>query len=78
MNQEDGSGNVRLNERLGVFRTRYRIVTDAYAGFEIQFRYWWMPFWMQLDIINTYSTLEAAEDHIKRRTHKKVVVKVCV
>lgn len=27
---------------------RYRIVTDTYSGFEVQIKYWWWPFWVQI------------------------------
>jgi len=40
---------------------RVRIVTDDYAGFEVQHRYRWWPFWIQTRGTNTHSTLEAAE-----------------
>lgn len=38
---------------------RYRIVSDAYAGFEVQEWAWWWPFWTQIGI-NTHSTIEDA------------------
>lgn len=38
---------------------RYRIVTDAYFGFEVQERPRWWPFWSQVGI-NTHGTIEAA------------------
>lgn len=55
------------------FRTKYRIKTDAYAGYEIQFRFWWMPFFV-MDGINTYCSLERAQEKIiKMKTLKQVV-----
>lgn len=39
----------------------YRIVTDAFAGFEVQLRRWWWPFWVEADYVNTHATVEAAE-----------------
>jgi hypothetical protein len=39
----------------------YRIVTDAFCGFEVQIRSWWWPFWVEADFCNTFSTIEAAE-----------------
>lgn len=39
----------------------YRIVRDAYLGFEVQVRRWWWPFWSQCNFINTHSSLERAE-----------------
>lgn len=26
---------------------KYRIVRDSYAGYEVQFKTWWWPFWHQ-------------------------------
>ncbi len=57
-----------------MFKTRYRIVTDAHLGYEAQVRYWWLPFWFQLSDTfhgtNTHSTVEQAEaliqQHIRR------------
>jgi len=44
--------------------SRYRIIKDSYAGFEVQkWRLWW-PFWMQchtgLTLCNTHDSLEKA------------------
>lgn len=70
-------GGLRCNDMLGgLFRTHYRTVTDNYAGFENQFRFWWMPFWWQIGTINTYQTLRHAEIAMEHHLHKKVVVKV--
>lgn len=38
----------------------YRIVEDRWAGFEVQIRTRWWPFWRQ-PRTNTHSTMEAAE-----------------
>jgi hypothetical protein len=47
----------------------YRIVTDAYAGYEAQVRYSVLPFvWFQLNAeksVNTWNTCEQAMDFIK-------------
>lgn len=43
------------------FKTKYRIVEDGYAGYEAQFKYWWMPFWKQIGWTNTSSSIERAE-----------------
>jgi hypothetical protein len=40
-------------------RTQYRVVRDNYAGFEVQCRRWWWPFWCQCGI-NTHSSLKMA------------------
>lgn len=39
----------------------YRIVADSYLGFEVQIRRWWWPFWAEVGLCNTHSTLEKAE-----------------
>lgn len=39
----------------------YRIVRDTWAGYEVQIRRWWWPFWMQAGFSNTHGSLEAAE-----------------
>ncbi len=39
----------------------YRIVTDRFAGFEVQARRWWWPFWVQCGVTNTHRTIERAE-----------------
>lgn len=44
--------------------TEYRIVRDRYAGFEVQSRRWWWPFWVQ-GRTNTHSSVENAEEHAK-------------
>jgi hypothetical protein len=55
------------------FRTRYRIVNDAYAGYQVDYKPWWSPFWIQAGFTNTHSSLERAEDFMNR--HKNKVVK---
>ena len=44
----------------------YRIVRDAYSGYEVQSWRWWWPFWTQV-AINTHHTVERAEEYAKRR-----------
>ena len=45
-------------------KTRYRIVTDRYAGYEAQIKRWWHPFWMQIEV-NSRQTVEESEAFIK-------------
>ena len=52
-----------------IFRTRFRIVRDNYSGFETQFRYWWMPFYLQ-GRSNTHPTIEKAKNYIEIRKTK--------
>ena len=54
---------------------KYRIVTDNYAGYEVQSWRWWWPFWIQ-GATNTHSTIEAAEEYAKSLAYKQHVVKV--
>lgn len=55
-----------------MFKTKYRIVTDKYCGFEVQSKRWWFPLWLQVGGINTFSTLEGALLFLER-AKKKVV-----
>jgi hypothetical protein len=54
----------------------YRIVRDNYAGYEVQARRWWFPFWVQCDFSNTHTTIERAEEwaaaHAQRHAQKEV------
>ena len=54
------------------FKTRYRVVSDKYCGFEAQYRHWWMPFYLQCFGTNTSSTLEGAKFVING--HKRQVL----
>jgi hypothetical protein len=55
------------------FKTKYRIVTDNYAGFEAQFKHWYSLFWSQCNGTNTSASAERAriviDEHCNR--HKK-------
>lgn len=53
------------------FKTKYRIVTDTYAGYEVQLKFWWLPFYIQWKI-NTHSSPESAEEWLKNRMNKFV------
>lgn len=55
-----------------MFKTKYRVVTDAYAGYEIHAKYWWMPFYFYVE--STYSSKEDALTKIVKLKKKKVVV----
>jgi hypothetical protein len=61
-----------------VFRTRYRIVKDNYSGYEAQFRWWWWPFYCQVNCINTSCTVQEAEDIIRSHRYSTKVVKQIV
>jgi hypothetical protein len=53
--------------------TKYRIVRDVYAGYEVQKWRIWFPFWMQCGsrgtLINTHMSVEKAKEFIE--WHKK-------
>jgi hypothetical protein len=48
----------------------YRIVTDGYSGYEVQYRTNWWPFWRQcpgrLGSVNTHPSIEDAEAYAKK------------
>lgn len=47
--------------------TRYRIVKDAYAGYEVQIWRWWLPMWLQVGV-NTFPSIERAEAWARNHT----------
>jgi len=59
---------IKLNE------TKYRIITDNYSGYECQSKTFWFPFWVQMDVANTHSSIEDAKEYIftyKNKNKKK-------
>ena len=50
---------------MNFFKTKYRVVTDNYLGYEAQYRPWFLPFWRQLNGINTHPTIENALEMCK-------------
>lgn len=56
-----------------LFKTKYRIVSDSYLGFEVQKKLWFLPFWFQVDQeggihptgTNTFASLEKAKQAIQ-------------
>ena len=63
-----------------ICKRQYRIVTDSYAGFEVQKRLWYYPFWFEINdqnsfIANTHFSIEKAEELIKIDKNKGKVVK---
>ena len=49
-----------------MFKNKYRIVTDAYCGFECQKKLWWSPFWFQMGgLCNSHTTLDEAKMYIE-------------
>ena len=61
-----------------MFKSKYRIVTDNYDGFECQHKRWWFPFWIQINYSNTHRTLEKARnfinDYERFRKHRSEIV----
>jgi len=57
--------------------TKYRIVRDSYAGYEVQKWRVWFPFWLQCFsgrvICNTHSSIEDAKQFIEWHKKNKVV-----
>lgn len=51
---------------------RYRIVKDAYLGYEVQVWRWWWPFWMQAGGTNTHRTLEGAERYAEANVRRVI------
>lgn len=50
---------------LGVKTVKYRIVKDAYLGYECQIWRFWFPFWIEIGFTNTFRTLERAINFIE-------------
>jgi len=61
-------------------KRQYRIVNDAYLGYEVQSRTWYWPFWTMLGTLgmmsNTFSSVEQAESEIERFSRYGVAVKI--
>lgn len=51
---------------------RYRIVTDGYAGYEVQHRYLFWPVWIQTQFCNTHLTIDDAKKYIEGQKNKVV------
>jgi len=63
----------------GVKVKKYRIVTDAYCGFECQEWSLFWPFWSQIDFCNSFFSIDIAMKfiesiHIKKVFKKEVVL----
>lgn len=48
----------------------FRIVTDNYAGYEVQFRTWYWPFWRQAEFSNTFHSVDKAKEFIEEYKKK--------
>ena len=49
-----------------ICKRQFRIVTDNYAGYEVQVRRWYFPFWQQIDFTSTHITVSSAEKFIEK------------
>lgn len=65
-----------------MFKTKWRVVSDKYAGYEIQKKVWFWPFWMQTDRygnapgVNSFKSLAEAMDRIEKIKNRKDIGKV--
>jgi hypothetical protein len=56
-----------------MFKTKWRIVTDKYNGYEIQKKFWWFPIWFQVGSYdgsligtNSFTTLDSASQAMRK------------
>lgn len=54
------SVNILVLTMTNFFKTKYRIVTDCYRGYQAQFKYWWWPLWFQCYGVNSRDTIDGA------------------
>lgn len=65
-----------------MFKTKWRVVSDKYAGYEIQKKVWFWPFWMQTDRygnaggVNSFIRLADAMSCIEKIKKRKDIGKV--
>lgn len=57
------------------FKSKYRIVSDRYLGFEVQVKYVFFPFWIEcasdgiFNPTNTHISIESANEFIDRKVN---------
>ena len=57
-----------------MFKNKYRIVTDGYNGYEVQFRRWFLPFYVELNYGNSHTNIGSTKRMIEtHRFNSKVV-----
>lgn len=49
-----------------LFKTKYRIQTDCYSGFEVVKKPWYSFFWSYVGSCNTFSTVEEAKKYLEK------------
>jgi hypothetical protein len=54
-------------------KTKYRIVTDRFAGYECQEWNWYWPFWTQMNGINTHDSIEQARSWLDHRIKERII-----
>ncbi len=63
---------------MNLFKKRYRIITDTYSGYEVQYKYPLWPFWIEASApgysTNTHSTIEKAKVFLAEHKTTKGVV----
>jgi hypothetical protein len=60
-----------MSERRVVLSSaEYRVVTDRYCGYEVQYRPRFWPFWRQANGNNTHSTLDEAVTYARRHARR--------
>ena len=47
-----------------MFETKYRVICYDRFIFEVQFRYWWMPFYVPCNIVNMHTSIDSAMRYI--------------
>jgi hypothetical protein len=62
---------VKSSDSVSTWWKRYRIVRDNYAGYEVQCWRFWFPVWIQCNLTNTHSTIEAARRHAVRHSRRE-------
>jgi hypothetical protein len=53
--------------------SRYRVVRDNFAGYEVQKWRWWFPVWMECGWCNTHVSVEKAKAFIEWHKSNNVV-----
>jgi hypothetical protein len=64
------------------FKSKYRVVSDNYLGFEVQKKFWFFPYWFQVDhegrvhilSVNTFPSLEGAKQAIENMKNPVVYI----
>ena len=57
-------------------KKQYRIVTDKFLGYEVQYSYWWLPFYIQLGLTNTHDTISKAKEYIEQDKQTNIINKI--